>query len=88
MKPNFKKIALPIGVFAIAVVGAFASNTGMQPNPNDREGYKEVNNVCEKANVTCSIIENPQMCSDGTQDLYLWESDTQCVKPLFRKVNK
>lgn len=86
MKPTIKNVVMPVAAFAIAIVGAFASNIDTKADPNDRDGYREINNICTNTNIACSLTENVQMCKDGTHNLYLWESDTQCVLPLFKKV--
>lgn len=85
MKAMIKKLALPVGVFAVAIAGAFASNLSKQPaDPNHRDGYKLVDQQCIKTELKCTVVNTGQMCEDSSfNQLYEWNGTT-CGIELYK----
>lgn len=99
MKKFLKSAGLPIGVFALAIGSAFATNAmkNAEMQTTDRVGYIQLDNNmyhCEIKNVTCSTINGP-LCSwfdaINNKDVQLYELDstdpaaTFCSTKLFKK---
>lgn len=99
MKKFLKSAGLPIGVFALAIGSAFATNAmkNAEMQTTDRVGYIQLDNNmyhCEIKNVTCST-SGIEICTwrDAVtnQDIQLYELDstdpaaTFCSTKLFKK---
>ncbi len=90
MKKILKSAGLPIGVFALAIGGAFATNAMKNADPNDRVGYYFDVNAPIKCmpkedcttieGITCTWEESPTV----SHDLYELQG-TSCVKKLYKK---
>ncbi|MCA4808019.1 hypothetical protein HX038_16580 [Myroides odoratimimus] len=93
MKRFLKSAGLPIGVFALAIGSAFATNA-MKNTFATEPGYQKIDEdglECFDPKVMCSTIEGP-VCTwdDGTTTHTLYGEQivpilgTVCTKPLSR----
>ncbi|MEK6452219.1 MULTISPECIES: DUF6520 family protein [unclassified Myroides] len=90
MKKILKSAGLPIGVFALAIGSAFATNAFKNLNPNDRVGYyfdAEAPTQCMPKE-DCTIIEGATCTWEESASVShnLFElQGTSCVKKLYKK---
>ncbi|MDM1352199.1 DUF6520 family protein [Myroides marinus] len=94
MKRFLKSAGLPIGVFALAIGSAFATNA-MKNSFTLEQGYQKIDEIgleCEPK-VMCSTEFDAQLCTwtvgTTTHNLYGEQFDkelnkTVCTKPLYR----
>ncbi len=99
MKKFLKNAGLQIGVFALAIGAAFATNAmkNAEMQVTDRIGYIQVNNDkyhCENKNVMCStagIVLCTWYDAVNNKNVQLYELDssnptaTFCSEPLYQK---
>ncbi|MDM1519401.1 DUF6520 family protein [Myroides odoratimimus] len=98
MKKFLKSAGLPIGVFALAIGSAFATNAmkNVQLNSTDRIGHYELDSdnefSCVQTNITCSTISDGPICTwydaVNNQERTLYEKDEltmQCPTVLYQK---
>ncbi|MEK6449976.1 MULTISPECIES: DUF6520 family protein [unclassified Myroides] len=95
MRKFLKSAGLPIGVFALAIGSAFATNAMKNVDPNEREGYYLDENapvVCMNSEQNCSVINSGILCTwtDENDPLEkehaLFELEgTTCSKPLYQR---
>ncbi|TDS52426.1 DUF6520 family protein [Myroides indicus] len=96
MKKFLKNAGLQIGVFALAIGAAFATNAmkNAEMQVTDRIGYYRLvegnTSPCNVTNVMCTTITNPVLCtwfdvSSGKEhNLYELEG-TSCPNKLYKK---
>ncbi|MDM1457306.1 hypothetical protein HX025_11690 [Myroides odoratimimus] len=93
MKKFLKSAGLPIGVFALAIGSAFATNAMKSPLAIEL-GYQKIDEdgfECFDPVITCSTVEGP-VCTwnDGTTTHTLYGKHTVsnvgtvCTKPLYQ----
>lgn len=83
MKNFRKKWLLPLAVFAIAIAGAFASNSMENVNA-DPTGYIDTPLPC-KVSVDCSLTGGPVCRNASLQQAFGWNSmHTACNEIRFK----
>lgn len=89
MKTNFLKTSLSIAVFAIAILGAFASQKSTSKVLAPETGWIDTPAPCQVA-TECSTIDNGTVCTllyNGQVQQAYWKdqpTDATCSKILFR----
>lgn len=98
MKRFLKSAGLPIGVFALAIGSAFATNAMKSPLANE-SGFQKIDGQgveCFDPKVMCSTDIKPELCTwtvgTTTHNLYGKQFDpvlnkTVCTKTLYRISN-
>lgn len=83
MKTKILKIGMPIMVFMLAIVFAFASEKTTAKNESLVTGYIFKDGKCEISTKNCD--ENGSFhCTDGGRQVYMIKlSDTVCFEELF-----
>lgn len=93
MKKFLKSAGLPIGVFALAIGSAFATNAMKNADPNDRIGYlyDEQQELClPKAD--CTLINTGTICtwkestSSKVEHNLFDYNGTSCEVKLYQKM--
>ncbi|WP_158210630.1 DUF6520 family protein [Myroides phaeus] len=94
MRKFLKSAGLPIGVFALAIGSAFATNAMKNVNPDRVIGYQQLDSeelTCVKK-IECAVLGS-QVCTwndpvtNLDHNLYGMEAEsneTSCTRPLFR----
>lgn len=82
MKTSFLKIGMPIMVFMLAIVFAFATEKTTAKNESlTIPGYIEKDDTCELAERTCSDTPGP-VCEEGGLTVHRTNNGTFCSVPM------
>ncbi|TDE51270.1 DUF6520 family protein [Flavobacterium sp. GT3P67] len=87
MKTKIFKTMLPFVAIVLAVAGAFAFNQAPTKGTGSTlKGYIRIaEGDCEKTDVDCTDVIQPNFCSNGTNWLHEMNlSGTDCPDPLYR----
>lgn len=75
------KFLLPVAVFMIAIVAAFASQTDGQEVFALEQGYAYVNEICVPTGQCSSIPARP--CTHNGLQVFGKSGETSCLKTLY-----
>ncbi|WP_269225225.1 DUF6520 family protein [Flavobacterium eburneipallidum] len=89
MKTSIVKMILPMGVFALAVTGAFASHTvnvAKKAAPAPIQGWVQVAGACNQS-VQCSNTGNILCKTNANQQVFGKDEAGDCAVELYRASN-
>ncbi len=87
MKTRIVQKALPFVAIVLAVAGAFAANISRTNVSTYADVNGRIPSTCAETSVVCSDNFNPQMCTNGAQQLYkLNAAGTACPQALYKKI--
>ncbi len=83
MKSRILKAAFPLFAFMIAIFGAFAFSTAPAEKAANHFGAIPMPGYCEETAVVCTDIVRPNLCKQGTVNLYKI-SGSSCPDQLWK----
>ncbi|WGF92180.1 DUF6520 family protein [Aequorivita marisscotiae] len=81
MKNLISKIVLPIAVFMVAIVAAFASKGADSENTALEQGYIHASTPCE-VSIECSP-NGLTVCKVGSKQVFGMNAASQCTRTLY-----
>ncbi|PZR19103.1 MAG: hypothetical protein DI539_15130 [Flavobacterium psychrophilum] len=88
MKNNFLSGLTRLGVFAIAITGAFMTTSmGTADAPPFVPGHIQTGNPlnpCNQSSVTCDVEETAEVCRSGSTQLYRLTATNTCATTLYK----
>lgn len=79
------KFMMPIAMFFIAIVFAFASQSENNLQSNQLQGAVYLNGECQNVSVDCGLTQGPA-CTHGGMQVFLKINGTTCDEPLYRNI--
>ena len=87
MKTNFLKIGMPVLVFMVAIVFAFASEKTTDKNESLITGYIYKDGMCQQASKDCNNLSGNMCVTDEFEQVYRFSNPagTMCSEPLYHQ---
>ncbi len=83
MKTKFLKIGMPLLVFMLAIVFAFATSTKEEKNSAQIAGYIQQSNDCVQVLHNCTTVSGRVCTTDDGSTIFRTKAGTLCLDQMF-----